>query len=154
MTEKKLKYLQNLEKFRDCPSSDFKEVERDAFRWTGNPVTEKDFLPVSILTPNRILDESDLKCISYGLSMFDSLVNSLNRYKSLHDKLRNHQKLQFKIEKGHIALLKLTKNDGVADEPNINNFGHFTFHEYNDTKFENKVISLYKIFLDNGEFNN
>ena len=85
--------------------------------------------------------------------MFDTLINSLNKYKSLYNKLRSHQKLQFKSENGQVALLRLTKNDGVADEPKKHNFGHFTFHEYQNTRLENNVIYLYDIFLDNGEFN-
>ena len=42
----------------------------------------------------------------------------------------------------------------MADEPNEDNYGHFTFHEYQYTHLEHKVLKLYNIFLENGEFNN
>ena len=156
MTEKKLKYIQYLEKFKDCPPSDFKEVDRDAYRWTQNPVTSNDFIPVNIIgePPARILDETDKMCMAYGLSMFDSLKNSINKYQKEYKKRRQHQREQFIKDKGNfIAFLKLSKNDGLADEPNEENFGHFTFHEYYKTELEKKVLNLYNIFLDNGEFN-
>jgi hypothetical protein len=47
----------------------------------------------------------------------------------------------------------LSKNDGLADEPNEGNFGHFTFHEYDQAELEKNVLNLYNIFLDNGDFN-
>jgi hypothetical protein len=156
MTKKKLKYLQYLEKFKDCPSSDFLEVERDAYRWTKNPVTSEDFIPVSIIgePPPRMLDDSDKMCMVYGLSMFNSLINSLSKYQKEYKQRRQHQREQFIQDKGsYISLLKLTKNDGIADEPSENNYGHFTFHEYSHTSLEDKVSTLYNIFKDNGEFN-
>jgi hypothetical protein len=155
MTEKKLKYLQYLEKFKDCPSSGFKEVNREAYRWTRNPVTSNDFIPVNIIgePPPRILDDTDKMCMGYGLSMFDSLEHSVRKYRKLYDKLRQHQREQFIQDKGNfIALLNLSKNDGLADDPNKGNFGHFTFHEYYHTELQKKVLSVYNIFLDNGEF--
>lgn len=156
MTQKKLKHIQFLEKFKDCPSSDFKEVDRDAYRWTQNPITSTDFIPVNIIgvSPARILDDTDKMCMAYGLSMFDSLKNSINKYQKEYIKRRQHQREQFIQDKGNfIALLKLSKNDGLADEPNEGNFGHFTFHEYYQTELEKKVLNLYNIFLDNGDFN-
>lgn len=156
MTQKKLKHIQYLEKFKDCPSSDFKEVDRDAYRWTQNPITSTDFIPVNIIgvPPARILDDTDKMCMAYGLSMFDSLKNSINKYQKEYIKRRQHQREQFIQDKGNfIALLKLSKNDGLADEPNEGNFGHFTFYEYYQTELEKKVLNLYNIFLDNGDFN-
>lgn len=156
MTEKKLKYLQYLEKFKDCPSFDFTEVDRDAYRWTNTPVTSNDFIPVNILSepPPRMLDDFDKMCMGYGLSMFNSLINSLSKYQKEYKKRRSHQKEQFIQDKGsYIALIKLTKNDGIADEPNEDNYGHFTFHQYSHTSLEFKVSTLYNISKDNGEFN-
>jgi len=156
MTEKKLKYLQYLEKFTDCPSTDFKEVDKDAYRWTRKPVTSDDFIPINIINepPPRMLDDTDKMCTGYGLSMFDSLINSINKYQKEYKIRRQHQREQFIQDKGsYIALLNLSKNDGIADKPNKDNFGHFTFHEYYHTRLENKVLNLYNIFLENGEFN-
>src|SRR5690606_30122951 len=157
MTEQKLKYLQYLEKFKDCPSSDFKEVDRDAYRWTKNPVTPHDFIPINVISqpPPRMLDDTDKMCMGYGLSMFDSLKNSIDKYKKQYKRYRKHQREQFVQDKGcYIAKLSVCKNDEMADEPNEYNYGHFTFHEYQYTHLEHKVLKLYNIFLDNGEFNN
>lgn len=156
MTDKKLKYLKYLEKFKDCPSSDFIEVDRDAYRWANSPVTPNDFVPINIISepPARMLDDSDKMCMAYGLSMFNSLINSHRKYQKEYNKRRQHQRVQFIQDKGsHITLIKLTKNDGIANEPNEDNFGHFTFHEYSHTSLDFKVSTLYNIFKDNGEFN-
>lgn len=156
MTEKKLKYQEYLEKFPNCPSSDFTEFERDAYRWTKKPLTANDFIPINLINepPPRMLDDSDKMCMAYGLSMFDSLSNSISKYQKLYNNFRIHQKEQFIQDKGsYIALLKLTKDDGVADIPNENNCGHFTFHEYSHTSLDAQVLSFYTIFKDDGEFN-
>jgi hypothetical protein len=101
-----------------------------------------------------MLDDTDKMCMGYGLSMFDSLINSINKYQKIYKKLRQLQKEQFIQDKGsYIGLLNLSNNDGLADNPNEKNFGHFTFHEYCHTILEKKVLHLHNIFLDNGEFN-
>ncbi len=101
-----------------------------------------------------MLDDSDKMCMGYGLSMFNSLINSLSQYQKKYKQRRQNKREQFIQDYGsYISLLKLTKNDGIADEPNEDNFGHFTFHEYSHTSLENKVSTLYNIFKDNGEFN-
>ncbi len=156
MTEKKLKYLQYLKNFEKCPSADFIEVEREAYRWTNNPVSANDFIPVNIMSepPPRMLDDSDKMCMAYGLSMFNSLINSLKKYEKEYKKRRQHQREQFIQDKGnHILQIKLTKNDGIADEPNEDKFGHFTFYEYSHISLEHKNSSSHNIFKDNGEFN-
>ena len=150
MIEKNLKYKQYLEKFSDCPSSRFKEVERESYRWTNNPLSMNDFIPLNLLKepPPRMLDDFDKMCMGYGLSMFDSLLNSLSRYKRLHNELRPHLREKFKQDKGnYIAFLKLEKDDGVADMPNEKNYGHFTFHEFTETSLEAKVLNFYNIFI-------
>lgn len=156
MTEKKLKYKKYLEQFPDCPPSEFKEIERDAFRWSNNPLSINDFIPVNLISepPPRMLDDSDKMCMAYGLSMFDTLLNSLAKYQKEHDKRRPHQREQFKQDKGiYIALVKLSKEDGVADIPNENNHGHFTFHEYSEASLEGNILAFYNIFKEDGEFN-
>ncbi len=156
MQAKKLKYKEYLEKYKNCPTSDFIEVERDAFRWTGTDVSLEDFIPVNIKRkpPARILDDSDKMCMAYGLSMFDTLNNALKKYFKLYKKQRIHQQEHFKQDKGtKIAMINLTKNDGIADLPNKNNFGHFTFHEYKETNLVGKISDLYSVFKSNGDFN-
>lgn len=90
-----------------------------------------------------MLDDSDKMCMAYGLSMFDTLSNSLSKYKKEYNKRRPHQREQFKEDKGrNIALVKLKKQDGISDVPNINNYGHFTFHEYSHINLEKKDLTL------------
>lgn len=73
--------------------------------------------------------------------------------KKIFRKLRSHQRVQFKEDKGsHIASLVLTEDTGVADKPNKKNYGHFTFHEYEDIDLQEKVKDTQKIFKANGEF--
>jgi hypothetical protein len=148
MTDKKLKFKQYLEKFPDCPSADFIEVERAAYRWTNNPLSVNDFIPINLISepPPRMLDDSDRMCLAYGLSMFDTLLNSLSKYQKEHNKRRPHQREQFKQDKGsHISLIKLTKDDGIADIPNDRNYGHFTFHEHSKTNLQAKILTFYNI---------
>lgn len=154
--EKKLKYLLYLEGFNDCPPSLFKEVDVNAYRWTRNPVSSNDFIPLNISSspPPRMLDQSDKMCMGYGLSMFNTLENALDKYKKEFLKRRQHLRKQFIQDKGDfVAMLNLSKTDGQADEPKQDNFGHFTFHEYYHAELEKKVVHLYCIFTDNGEFN-
>jgi hypothetical protein len=156
MMEKKLKYQKYLQDFKNCPPVHFAEVDRYAYRWTKEMVTSNDFLPINIMhePPPRILDDSDKMCMAYGLSMFDALTNSLSKYRKEYKKRRSHQKVQFIQDRGScIAELILHPDDGLADQPNRDNFGHFTFYEYQHTHLENKIISLYKVFLENGDHN-
>jgi hypothetical protein len=154
MTEKKYKYSEYLNKFQDCPASNFVGVNKEAYRWTSSLITIHDFTPINITKtpPPRMLDDSDKMCTGYGLSMFDSLSNSLLKYQKEYSRRNVHQQEHFKQDKGsYIALLHLTENDGVADAPN--SYGHFTFHEYLNTCFETRHIVFYNIFKDDGTFN-
>lgn len=152
MIEKKLKYCQYLQQFPDCPHATFREIDRQIFRWTHNPIAENDFLPINLIKPPpRWLDGSDKMCMAYGLSMFDTLDHSLTKYKKLYLKSRDLQKEQFKQDKGdHVVSLRVTPADGIADEPN--EYGHFTFHEYSETHFEQREKTLTRIFDDNEGF--
>lgn len=154
MVSKKLKYLELLKEFPDCPSKDFEEINCHAYRWTKSPVNAADFIPLNISDdpPQRILDDTDKMCIGYGLSMFDTLENSFNRYKRLYNNHRELQRGHFKEDKGtHIAEVELNEINGIANKPN--RMGHFTFHEYENTQLETQVISVTNIFKENGEFN-
>lgn len=93
MLDKKLKYQSFLEKFPACPSENFSNVEIKAFRWVHQPININDFLPLNIIQspPIRILDNNDLMCIAYGLSMFDSIENACTKYKKQYFSKRKHQ---------------------------------------------------------------
>jgi len=61
--------------------------------------------------------------------------------------------MQFRADKGsYIASLALTKDVGIAYEPNEKNYGHFTFHEYADVDLQGKMKDLYEIFKEDEEF--
>lgn len=155
MDEKKLKYKQLLKEFPNCPPTSFVQVERQAFRWAHATICSNDFLPMNIISdPSpRILDDNDLMCMGYGLSMFDTKENALSRYKWVYEKLREHQQFQFVDDKGDsIALVELIKEDGLADDPN--KYGHFTFHEFDAVDLSKRVKYIYNIFDGNGKFIN
>ncbi len=157
MTIKKLKYQRFLEQFPNCPSEEFTEVEKDAYRWVHHPIEAVDFLPVNIISepPPRMLNDSDKMCMGYGLSMFDTFENALAKYKKIFRRMRLHQKQHFKEDKGtYVALLELNKDDGIADTPKEKNYGHFTFHEYEDANLQENMKDLFEIFKDDEEFVN
>ncbi|WP_027002515.1 hypothetical protein [Hugenholtzia roseola] len=155
MKDKKLKYAQYLQKWQDCPAANFAETDKIAYRWVKIPITLNDFLPIHVISepPPRILDDSDKMCSGYGLSLFDTLSNAASRYQKIYHKLRPHQREQFKIDKGtSIAFLRLEKEDGLSDT--ANDYGHFTFHEYENAELEKKVLETYTIFKQDGTFEN
>jgi hypothetical protein len=49
-------------------------------------VNENDFSPLNALKvpPQRLLDRSDLMCIGYGLSLFDTLEKAKVRFQNLY----------------------------------------------------------------------
>ena len=150
MQTKKLKYQSYLEKFPNCPPDSFQPVDRDAYRWVHKEIIENDFLPLNMIKtpPKRVLDNTDNDCRGYGLSLFDSLDTAINRFLSLLKRSKPNEKLAHIEDKGdHVAFLKITKVDGVADLPN--KVGHFTFHEYKNTFLADKIISLHPIFDNN-----
>jgi hypothetical protein len=154
MLSKKLKYLEYLNKYPDCPPQNFKEVSRVSFRWIIAADHPNNFTPLNLgqEPPARMLDETDKMCKGYGLSFFDSLDNAFERYKSLYQKKRQHQREQFKEDKGTlIGEIKIDKADGIANEPDVYNYGHFTFHEYNDTNLNSKPANITNIFEQDGE---
>lgn len=156
MTDKKLKYKALLETFPNCPSDDFQEVDIKAFRWTKEPVTSKDFVPINILNepPQRLLDDSDKMCLAYGLSFFDSMENAYSKYIIEYKKRRQHQRLQFLEDRGtFISTIILSTSDGIADIPNNANYGHFTFHQYEGVNLEELVKNTQQIFREDGTIN-
>jgi hypothetical protein len=150
---KKLKYQRYLSAFPDCPPGHFQEVSRLSFRWVFGMENENNFQPLNLKPnpPQRILDETDMMCMGFGLSFYDSLKNAFGRYKSLYQKRRAHQRPQFINDKGaFIAAVSLDSHSGIADEPNITNYGHFTFHEYELINLNDKITKLTSIFESDG----
>ncbi|MFD2969952.1 hypothetical protein [Sphingobacterium bambusae] len=139
---RKLKYLDYLRKFPDCPcATEYKEVTMDAYRWEKDPMDETAFLPLNIIKtpPQRVLDENDLMCKGYGLSMFSSLALAAAKYRKLIDKFRSAERERKQEEYGSkIALLGLDKEDGLKGDHHSSS-GHFTFHEYEGVDLQSKT---------------
>lgn len=144
---KKLKYQSYLENFPNCPPDNFRPVDRDAFRWVHKEIIENDFLPLNLIKepPQRKLDDSDYMCLGFGLSLFDSLRNAKDRFLGLYYSFKTTSRTIFLEDKGdHIAFLKITKDDGIADLPNHD--GHFTFYVFENVSLADKILSLHPIF--------
>jgi hypothetical protein len=153
VTRKKLKYIKFLSLYPEFLLDGYKEVEIVAFRWVHNPLEKNDFLPLNLVSdpPQRLLDETDKLYLGYGLSLFDDLNKSIEKYKSFYRKQRTHLKAHFVKDKGDsVAKLQLTKQDGVANTPNKS--GHFTFYEYEGVELSDKVKCLTCIIDPDGKF--
>lgn len=151
---RKFKYQKHLATFKNCPPEAYWEVNTPSFRWVQEQNISASFIPLNLLKepPPRMLDDSDKMCMGYGLSMFNSFQNALDRYKKLYKKKRSISHEDFLSEKGDsIAELSLNNNDGVYGDLNNNN-GHFTFHEYEDCNLDSKISILEKIFDENESF--
>lgn len=155
MSNRKLKYLEYLEKFPDCPcATAYKVVEMEAYRWVKRQEGRNDFIPMNLTKdpPQRILDDSDQMCKGFGLSMFLTLQHATLRYQKSLKKVRAHARQQ-KIEDygKEIALLNLEQHDGIAGDFNSDS-GHFTFHEYEGAELTDKIEQIFNIFDENGKF--
>ncbi|HYV90386.1 MAG TPA: hypothetical protein VE978_01325 [Chitinophagales bacterium] len=154
MWRKKLKYEEYLKQFPNCPPAYYLEIEGLFFRWVHSSILPEDFTPLGLVseTPQRILDDSDKSCMSYGLSLFNSPANALYRYKKLIKNMRGKfQREKFKQEKGNtIASVAIQNDEGVAGDMSQET-GHFTFHEYEGTNFAIKCQNLTGIFTEHGE---
>jgi hypothetical protein len=146
MNHRPLKYQQYLDKIENCPASICIEIETKCYRWVHDPVNEKDFYPIQ-RTNQRVFDDSDKECMSWGLSLHLSLISSKEAYlKEYNKRLRESARRSFKQSKGeYIAELNLKKEDGIQSE--ANNFGHFTFYEYVEFNYLNRINSI----IDNFE---
>ncbi len=157
MTTKKLKYQELLSQFPNCPSDNYVEIQMNAFRWVHSDEQPNDFKPINLINepPQRLLDDADLMCMGYGLSLFDSLENAYSQYKRAYVRTRENAKSIFVNDKGSfIATLQLNYADGVGNEAHKNNHGHFTFYEYENVNLREKVKAISNIFDPNGKFIN
>jgi len=107
-------------------------------------------MPINLIKepPQRILDDSDLNCTGFGLSLFDSEANALGKLLSLFHRLRHHLRQGFLSEKGDaIAEIQLNENSGVASAPVPQNYGHFTLHEAEGSNLMSLVVKTTAIQL-------
>lgn len=154
MHSKKFKYQQYLNLYPNCPHDSCREMSQDCFRWVFKDNFLDSFIPMNLIKepPLRMLDNTDLLCKGYGLSLFDTFENGLSRFKNLYNRKRGISHDDFVNEKGNaIATLEMIKNDGVYGDLNTVN-GHFTFHEYEGTDLSSKIVNITEIFDENGNF--
>ena len=154
MLSRKLKYQEYLDRFQNCPPDFYRDIDRNAFRWVFQENLSASFKPMNLVKepPQRMLDDSDLMCKGYGLSLFDTLENGQARFKALYKKKRGLSHQEFIEDKGNaVAELEMTGDEGVYGDLNTHN-GHFTFHEYEATDLAIKIIHLSEIFNKNEDF--
>lgn len=127
--------IQNLNLSVSCPPSNYKSIEIQAFRFVfeeGSEKAKNNFLPPLKITPKRQLNPDSKKCEGYALSLF----NTQQKAKTFYGELRKRHPNIDKTLGTHLARGIFDKNDGVASE--INNKGHFNFHEAEDTNLSQK----------------
>lgn len=78
------KYHQTISAIGGCPAPDCAEGQRDSYRWVHATTVAEDFLPVAMEDPvrRRPIDPNDqeLNCLTWGLSMFNTLVAAKSRF--------------------------------------------------------------------------
>ncbi len=148
MNSKKLKYQKYTNELLNCPPITYKEIEASVFRWVFTECDDNSFIPVLIIDPARQLGDEDKTCEGYALSMFEQEKGAYQKYKKL-VKNKPHLKANFGTK---IAELQLLMSEGVSSEPEVNNYTHFNFHEYEGTNLPKKIVNIANIFDENGNF--
>ena len=149
--EKKFKYQKYLDKYRNCPSDKCIERDFECYRWVHKDLSEKDFEPVALMeyNPPRILDETDLRCEHYCLSVYKDLSSAKSNYNDTYKRrLKVKDKLADNFKKNigdHSAKLIILKEHGKSDEPNTKT-GHISFHPYEDCSLLENVRGLFDNF--------
>jgi hypothetical protein len=149
-----LKYQENLDKFPNCPPNHYSELSKNAFRWVFRRRISDSFIPLNKIKepPQRMLDDTDLMCKGFGLSLFETYHKAFARYTALYNRKRGLSHKDFILEKGDaIAELEMTENEGIFGDVNKDN-GHFTFHEFEAIDLTKNVLNIEDIFEKNGEF--
>lgn len=146
--ENEFKYQLYLNKYPNCPDVNCRIFNRPVYRWLHRGLHEDNFKPVLLINPSRAFGTDKLNCIAYALSMFDTESGAYDRYKQVVER-----KMNLKDKLGTlIGEIALEGQDGFGSEPEVKNFGHFSFFEKKDIDLSQKVIRFVEIFNDNGEF--
>ena len=148
---KPFRYQKYLNKYKNCPSDKCIERDFECFRWVHKDVSQNDFEPVPLMkyNPPRILDERDLSCDHYCLSVYKDFSSAKTNYIDTYNrrlKVKDKLAADFKNNVGdHSAKLILLKEHGKAGEPNTKT-GHISFHPYEDCKLLENVQGLFDNF--------
>jgi hypothetical protein len=134
------KYQLYLENIPDCPPENYSEINKSAFRWLHEEIdNDNNFKPVLLQSPKRALNMNHLnKCKGYGLSLFNTANGAIERYLDIIASKPN----LIETFGNSLGEISLTNKDGVGSEPETNNNGHFTFHEYENTDLTKKIIKF------------
>ncbi len=134
------KYQSYLENIPDCPPVNYSEMAKPAFRWLHETLdNDNNFKPVLLQSPKRALNMNHLnRCKGYGLSLFDTANGAIEQYLELVASKPN----LIETLGSSLGEISLTPKDGVGSEPEANNNGHFTFHEYENVDLTTKIIKF------------
>ena len=139
-----LKYQDDYDKLQQtCPPSDHiqKDIE-PVFRWVFDSIEDdRNFISQYHKNPKRFLNKDDLtKCKALGLSLFNNLDGSTERFQELKDIIGEtvYFTLGTQLAKGSIKF-----NDGVNGK--IERLGHFTHHSSSTANYENNFALTNKI---------
>lgn len=118
-----------------CPPKGVMPPNGVAYRWTRGQISESCFLPVALRNPRRLLKAKEgEKCSCYGLSMHETLDQSVNAFRSLEKSIRQIRKTIGDA----VSVGSLDAADGVRTF--ADRYGHFDLHEYANcsiaTKFQ------------------
>ncbi len=128
-----------------CPPADYRELKMTGYRFVfQDPSHQNNFLPTFLIKPARVNDSKDLtsKCQGFGLSLFQEEGGAKEKFEEMMVKTMGNYS---KLVGDHLAAVELGQGDGVGSEPNVDNFSHFTFHEYADADMAKKVSRIEKI---------
>jgi len=139
MNETQFKYPDWRLGLENCPPQEYREIETAAYRFVHEDLRHpNNFVPVQIIKPQHQFQTSDARCKALGLSFFSEL-GAARRF--FHRQMK-HNPRYGKVVGNRVASLQIAPDDGVASEPEPENFGHFTFHEYLWTDFSQKIRSI------------
>jgi hypothetical protein len=112
-------------------------LRQTAYRFVfENRDTKVNFTPVALQDSKRCdgFNESQ-KCMSLGLSFFDTANNAEVRFRGLRQRVPQiHKKLGYAL-----AQVEVTPDHGLATKPDPDS-GHFTLHEFSDARWTWRVI--------------
>jgi CRISPR/Cas system CMR-associated protein Cmr5 small subunit len=130
-----LKYHKEIETLI-CDTSNFKEIEKDSFRWTFEDINDiRNFEPIYINNPKRKQEN----CLGFALSFYISKNEAIKKYKDLTlGKPNLYKKLGT-----HIANGLLTNTDGIGGDPD--EIGHFDFFTYKSANLYDKFTIIESI---------
>jgi hypothetical protein len=138
---KDFKYQDDYDKLQQtCPPNDYIQKDIDTvFRWVFDTINDdRNFISQFHKDPKRFLNKDDLtKCKALGLSFFNNLDGSTERFQELKDFIGEtvYSTLGTQLSKGSIKF-----NDGVNG--GIERLGHFTHHSSSTANYKNEFTLM------------